>query len=265
MTQAGLHQRPAYFLYHLLWNTLDWVFPPHCGGCGKLAERWCGDCQARVERLGLRVCQRCGIPLDDGRVVCPNCETDPPLYQGLRSCVKYSGPARNAVIRLKYSRDIGLGDALAGELIRQFDALKWGVELVTCVPLSRGRLRERGYNQSAALARPVAMAFGLPFQPVLLRKTREAPSQVGLSASDRRKNVDGAFVAEQEHIAARKVLVIDDVTTTGSTIHACARALVDAGASTVYGLTFARAGLHDHNVVPTSLFSAPGGTYGAQN
>jgi predicted amidophosphoribosyltransferase len=87
--------------------------------------------------------------------------------------------------------------------------------------------------------------MGKRFQPVLLRKTREAPSQVGLSANDRRKNVDGAFVAGKIESSARRILVIDDVTTTGSTMNACARALLEAGAESVYGLTLARAGLHD--------------------
>jgi predicted amidophosphoribosyltransferase len=99
------------------------------------------------------------------------------------------------------------------------------------------------------IARPLAMTIPAPFLPVLLRKTREAPTQVGLSANDRRKNVDGAFEAGGAPLTAKRILVIDDVTTTGSTMNACARALLDAGAASVYGLTFARAGLHDHSSV----------------
>jgi ComF family protein len=139
-----------------------------------------------------------------------------------------------------------LGEALAIQLSDFLQTLNWPVDMVTCVPLSRDRLRQRGYNQSAMIARPLAMSIAKPFLPVLLRKTREAPTQVGLSANDRRKNVDGAFEAGGTLLIAKQVLVIDDVTTTGSTMNACARALLDAGAASVYGLTFARAGLHDH-------------------
>jgi competence protein ComFC len=249
MTLAGSRQSPAFILYHLLWNALDWVFPPHCGGCNRLAERWCASCQAQARPFG-QVCACCGIPLETGGL-CPECKDSQPIYAGLRSFTRYAGPARNAVIRLKYSRDIGLGEALATNMAQQLAGLNWPIDIITCVPLSGGRLRQRGYNQAAMLARPLSYSSGKSFRPILLRKTREAPSQVGLSASERRKNVWGAFEASGT-IAAKNVLVVDDVTTTGSTINACARALLDAGATAVYGLTFARAGLHDHNIVPSS-------------
>ncbi len=247
---AGLKQRPAYSLYKLTWGVLDWIFPPRCGGCGKFAERWCPQCQAGIERLPIPVCQVCGLPISQAGV-CGSCQATPPEYRGLRSVCAYNGPARSAVIRLKYSRDLGLGEALAHHLEELYNHLSWSIDLVTCVPLSRGRLKDRGYNQAAMLARPLALAIQRPFVPVLLRKTRESPTQVGLSASQRRKNVEGAFEAgDQRVFSGRKVLVIDDVTTTGSTMNACARALIQAGAAEVYGLTFARAGLHDPIIHP---------------
>ena len=245
MTLAGLRQRPAYSLYQLLWGALDWVFPPNCGGCAKFAERWCQDCQAALVRLPETVCLFCGTPLPASGT-CADCQTTLPEYRGLRSVCAYSGPARRAVIRLKYSKDIGLGEALSRHLVQLFLSSHWQIDRVTCVPLSRGRLKYRGYNQSAMLARPLAMAIQRPITPLLLRKTREAPTQVGLSANERCKNVDGAFAAgEKTILTGRTILVVDDVTTTGSTMNACARALKEAGAAAVYGLTFARAGLHD--------------------
>ena len=237
-------QRPAARLYHFLWIALDWVFPPRCGGCDQFGVRWCTNCQEQIILLPEKICPICGIPQSSG-IVCAECTNQRPAYQTLRSIGYYSGPLRKAIIRLKYSRDLGLGEALAGHLYSNLSDLNWQIDLVTSVPLSKGRLRQRGYNQAAALARPVAMAIQKRFQPVLLRKTREAPSQVGLSANERRKNVDGAFVAGKIEPCARRILVIDDVTTTGSTMNACARALLAAGAEAVYGLTLARAGLHD--------------------
>jgi len=237
-------ERQSFKLYHWLWSALDWIFPPRCGGCDRFAERWCEQCQNEVVRIQSAICPLCGAPAATAQT-CQTCVANPPHFQALRSFCVYSGPARRAVIRLKYSRDIGLGEALAVQLVDYFSSLHWSVDLVTCVPLSHLRLRQRGYNQAAMIARPLAMAIEHPFLPVLLRKTREAPTQVGLSANDRRRNVDGAFEASGALLTGKRVLVIDDVSTTGSTLNACARALLDAGAASVYGLTYARAGLHD--------------------
>jgi competence protein ComFC len=249
MTLAGLRKRPAYLLYHFLWNSLDWVFPPHCAGCGKMGLRWCDDCRASLAVLSPPLCARCGAPLQQSSAVdtCPECTSNPQPLSSLRSVCVYTGKARQALHRLKYGRDIGLGEALAHQMLDLFQNLDWEVDLVTCVPLSRARLRERGYNQAAMLARPIALGLVLPFQPLLLRKTREVPSQVGLSAHDRRRNVQDAFETGGLIPQAKSMLIIDDVTTTGSTLNACARTLIDAGVQQVFGLTFARAGLHDHN------------------
>jgi competence protein ComFC len=253
MTLAGLKQRPAYFLYKLFWNALDWVFPPSCGGCGLLGERWCDTCRSSVGRLDDPLCSRCGQKIilsqsgqDD---TCMECQAVQPEYTALRSVCDYSGAARKAVIRLKFGRDIGLGEALSNEMIQTALRLNWPIDLVTCVPLSQRRRRERGYNQAAMLARPLAFALQRPFRPQALFKTHEAPSQVGLSARERHTNVIGVFKANESMATSRNILVVDDVTTTGSTMNACARALLDAGAQKVFGLTFARAGLADHNQV----------------
>jgi ComF family protein len=132
-------------------------------------------------------------------------------------------------------------------MLELMNTLPWSIDLVTCVPLSKTRMKQRGFNQAAMLARPLALGLHVPFQPLLLRKTREVPSQVGLSSQDRRRNVEDAFESGRTIHSSKRILVIDDVFTTGSTMNACARALFDAGAQQIYGLTFARAGLSDHN------------------
>jgi ComF family protein len=113
--------------------------------------------------------------------------------------------------------------------------------MVTPVPLSVARQAERGYNQASLLARPLALAASLPFQPQALRKIRETPSQVGLTVEQRRGNVRDAFQANPGMVSKKIVLVIDDVTTSGATFEACSWALFEAGARKVYGLTLARA------------------------
>jgi ComF family protein len=118
--------------------------------------------------------------------------------------------------------------------------LSWKPDAVVPVPLSKARLRQRGYNQVHFLARPVALQMGIPFHPKAIAKIRETTSQVGLSRTERRKNIIGAFLANSKVVGGRSILLIDDVTTSGATIDACTRALLQAGAKNVFGLTLAR-------------------------
>ena len=118
--------------------------------------------------------------------------------------------------------------------------MDWQVDLVTPVPIGLARRKQRGYNQAALLAFPLALAIGKPFRSQALVKARETPSQVGLTAAQRRENVAQAFQANTKIVAQKSVLIIDDVTTSGATIEACCMALIRAGARQVYGLTLAR-------------------------
>lgn len=112
------------------------------------------------------------------------------------------------------------------------------------VPLGKKRLKERGYNQVALVARPLAYEVGLDYKPGILSKARETPSQVGLSVSQRRENVRGAYQVDIEVVKGKTIVLMDDVATTGSTIMACADALLAAGAKEVYAITIARALSH---------------------
>ena len=232
--------RPAYRLFQSFWTGLDWLYPPTWGGCGKRGVRWCPVCQQNTRVLSPPVCNFCGESLAVGGL-CHRCVMEPPPYTALRSWGIFAGPLRQALHRLKYARDVALGEALAQPLIELFLGLDWKVDLVVPVPLSQARRVERGYNQAALLARPLALASGLPYRPKMLQKTRETLSQVGLTKSGRRINVEGAFFAPASQVQGKRILVIDDVTTSGATVEACAQALAAGGAERVYGLTLARA------------------------
>ena len=162
----------------------------------------------------------------------------------LRSWGYFEGALRNAIHRLKYQRDITLGDVLSRPLIGLADQYNWPFSLVTPVPLSVGRLKERGYNQASFLARPIALSRGVPMISKCLWRVRETHSQVGLNAEERFRNVEGAFAASARIVDGKDILIVDDVTTTGATLNACASALLAAGAKNVYGLTLARAVLN---------------------
>jgi predicted amidophosphoribosyltransferase len=139
-----------------------------------------------------------------------------------------------------------LGEILARPLIELLKNQDWIIDLIVPVPLGVARLKERGYNQSALLTRPIALAQGISHRPRALTRTRETRSQVGLTFYERRENVAGAFLADSWLVKDCHALVVDDVATSSATLDACAVALIEAGAQKVYGLTLARAGRKDN-------------------
>ena len=173
--------------------------------------------------------------------MCSDCLASPPKYRALRSWSIFEGPIRNVLHRLKYRRDIGLGEALTPQLADFLTGLQWPIDLMVPVPLGRKRIAERGYNQVSLIARPLAMAMGLAYATDALARSRETRSQVGLTRTERQQNVRSAFCAEQRRVKGRVVLVVDDVATTGSTLSSCAEALYAAGARDVFAFTVSRA------------------------
>lgn len=159
----------------------------------------------------------------------------------MRSWAVFDSPVQNALHTMKYRRNLGMGDVLARQMADFVRSLQWKVDMLIPMPLSKKRLRERGYNQVALVARPLAYELGVPYLPQGLQKIRETRSQVGLNASQRRENVSKAYQAKAEIVKRKSILLMDDVATTGSTIQAGAEALVSAGAEEVYALTVARA------------------------
>ena len=213
-----------------------------------MGDRWCAECQSQVDRITGTVCPSCGLPQHSKRL-CPACRAEQPAFDALRSWGIYKGPLRLAIHRLKYRRDLGLAEPLATHLIDLFQITNWSIDLVTCVPLNPIREKERGYNQSKEIARPLALLLKQPFEPRAIQRLRNTHSQVGLSAEERSKNVRGAFQAQKSKVNGKSVLLVDDVATTGATINACANALREAGAVHVYALTLARAvRLADHAI-----------------
>ena len=204
---------------------LDLLFPPHCVHC---------------ERVGSFLCARCLAELT------PASGREARGLDGARVRADFAGPVRSAIHAFKYDRQLRLVGPLGDLLCQALSDTDWAVDLVVPVPLHATRLRERGYNQAALLARQVAQTRGWAFAHDAVRRVRETASQVDLNAQERRANVDGAFVADSSAVARRHVLVVDDVLTTGATMSACADALRAAGAACVYGAAVAGAvGHHD--------------------
>ena len=222
---------------------LDFALPPRCAGCGLIVDEvhsFCPDCWTQVEFLGEGGCSTCGMPLEaTDAEECGVCIAQPPRIQRTRSAVAYDDMSRSVAIRLKYGRKVALARTMArymAPLVRS-DAEK----ILVPVPLHRGRLWQRGFNQSALVARELAKATGHPADPYLLRRVKRTPALKGMSLRQRQKIVAGAFKVEPaSDLEGRTVVLVDDVLTTGSTANACAKALQKAGAKRVELVSWAR-------------------------
>ena len=162
----------------------------------------------------------------------------------MRSWAVFDSPVQNALHTLKYRRNVGIGDSLAIQMKDFVYSLHWDIDVLIPVPLGKKRLQERGYNQVGLVARSLAYEVGLEYRTRALWKSRETRSQVGLNISQRWENVHNAYQAEPDVVKRKTILLMDDVATTGSTIQACAGALLSAGARDVYAITIARALSH---------------------
>ncbi len=223
-----------------LWTALDWVFPPECAACGEPGDRLCSNCQGKIHFLpNWREDQEGVQPLVESRDAHGQHFRSASCSES-RHLAYYEGVIRECIHSLKYHENRGLGAFFAKWLARLVDQAGWVVDLVMPVPLSEQRFRQRGYNQSSLIARPLAFQLGIAYNPYGLRRILDTPSQVGLSAEARRRNVAKAFLAEGTIVKGKSVLLVDDVMTTGSTLNACADALVFAGAVEVYAVTIGR-------------------------
>lgn len=220
---------------------LDLVFPARCAGCGALGELFCAACLQRVQPVPQPVCVRCGRPsAEAGR--CSACRAASFHVSAIRAAAVYGEPVSQAIHEFKYNGKRELGQPLGELLAGYWRGRQVSVDVVVAVPLHANRLAQRGFNQSQLLAETLCCAASLPLVPPdVLRRERETQQQVHLGPQERRQNVSGAFHWRGPAMQGAKVLLVDDVATTGSTLEACGEALLAAGAGRVWALTVARA------------------------
>ena len=218
---------------------LDLVFPPRCALCDEGGVLLCEACAGALPPADGRRCDRCWMPIAGG-TTCTHCIAEAPAFSSLRAAFVMDAGARRLAHELKYEGMTSLAEPMARLMAGAVDATS--ADMVTAVPLHRGRERRRGYNQAAELARRVAETMDLAFDARAARRVRDtAPLVKAMSRAERRAIVAGAFRADAGRAGGRTVLLVDDVVTTGATLDACARALLDAGAREVRCLTWARA------------------------
>lgn len=229
--------------------TLDVALPPLCPSCREpLGDGvgLCATCWSKLSLIEPPYCARLGIPFtyDPGPgLLSSEAIADPPAYDRARAAVRYDDIARALVLAFKYGDRLDLAPMLGRWMARAGHELLDGADALLPVPLHWRRLWARRFNQSAALCGAISGVSGVPVLDGVLRRVRATPQQVGLSKDQRADNVQGAFRVPAElkaEIAGRRLVLVDDVLTSGATVDACARALLRAGAAHVDVLVFAR-------------------------
>ena len=251
------------FAKAFLQAVLDTVFPPRCPGCGRLEEGtshgdaprrqgalpvtgFCRRCVLELLPITSPICPRCGIPFisrEGPDHYCAKCLTETVHYRKARAYGVYSGALMKAIQGFKYGKKAGFSRPL-GRMLQDGFRRYWRpgeIDLLLAVPLHDGRLRERGFNQAYLLARQWARKWDIRLDAAAMVRHRVTKPQTGLTLPARRRNVRGAFrVNHPASVTGRRVLLVDDVLTTGATVNECARVLMKARAECVDVLTLAR-------------------------
>ncbi len=217
-------------------GALDLVLPPQTidPGPRPLAGGFTAAAWSRIRFLDGPVCDGCGVPFEfDIGARCAACLAKPRAFDAARAACLYDETSRDPILKLKHADRVDLAPMLARWISRAATELIEAADAIAPVPLHRFRLLRRRYNQAAEIARPLAKLTGTPYLPDALRRIRATATQGGRSGSGRRRNVAGAFAADPAKVQGLRILLIDDVLTTGATAEGCARALKAAGAARV--------------------------------
>jgi ComF family protein len=236
------HEVMLHIQHATVW-ALDLVFPPHCASCKRGGHVLCPGCLTLLQPARPPRCAHCyGCLNADG--LCSKCRYCPLRMNGLRAFGYYEDPLRACIRALKYDGVTRLAQPLGHLLACTYYAHCLQGDLLVPVPLHSERQRQRGYNHASLLADACSKEIGVPVREELVVRQHATAAQVGLGAQERRQNVAGAFrcasASPGRQIAGRRVVLIDDVCTTGATIEACAAPLFAAGARSIWGLVLAR-------------------------
>ena len=221
---------------------VDFFMPIICVHCNAEGEFLCARCVSSISKMPRDVCRTCAEPTSEHQRLCGDCITLPPPIDRLEAAWQYGGAASSAIQALKYRQITAIARVMSELMVHQTFSpysRNANIDCVVPVPSHRDRLRERGYNQAALLAQNVAESLGMRFIEDALTKTRATSSQVDLSRQERKASLRNAFAANYNFEDAR-VLLVDDVCTTGSTLMNCAVALKRAGAQRVSAVVFAK-------------------------
>jgi competence protein ComFC len=221
-------------------KALNFLFPPRCVSCGKGGTFFCRKCHNKLIYLQAPLCIRCSKPIRTG-TICNNCQSRNWDIDGIYSVFKYGGAIRHAIIQFKYENIKVLADPLSHFMLEYLKEHHLSFDIIIPVPIHKRRLRERGYNQSLLLAKKLSHMTRLPVVEGSLLRTKNTPHQASSdSVEQRRENIRNAFKCVNHDISGKRILLIDDVCTSGATLNSCATSLKSAGAASVWGFTLAK-------------------------
>lgn len=232
-------------------DILNFILPPRCVLCGKILKEDKGFCDGCIDKISFvngAVCHCCGQPLhetpkDGKRLLCGNClKSKKKVFRMLRSACLYDEASKKLVLDFKFHDKTDLASVLAKMMfVAGKDIFASGIDVIVPIPLHRGRLLKRRYNQSALLAKELGRLSGIKVDYGSVVKNRKTKPQVDCSGEERLRNVRGAFLVKQpQNIAGKRILLVDDVLTTGATLKECAAALKKASPKSIDALTLAR-------------------------
>ncbi|MBE1723425.1 MULTISPECIES: ComF family protein [Acetobacteraceae] len=233
-------------------NVLDWLIPPNCVSCGEEVASGggflCGRCFAGLRFVHSPFCDACALPITQEEMaergmLCADCERSPPPWHRARAAFLYEGQARSLVMGLKYGSRTEHAAALAHFMARAGGDLIGPDVVLVPVPVHRGRLWQRGYNQAALMAMALARREGLACYPDALQRRFRTASLAGLSRQGRRRQMAGAVTLRPRYwslLRGRRVVLVDDILTTGATAEVCVKALLEHGCLSVDILVAAR-------------------------
>lgn len=225
---------------------LDYIYPPRCPLCDQISpEGFCGVCRKKLIYIKEDYCLKCGKPLTDSRrEYCDDCGRRPHIFIQGRALLSYQGPVKKSLYRLKYANKREYADVYGKEMAKKLGRwiLQKRITKIVPIPLHPARRRQRGYNQAAHLAKSVGRRLGIPVDEKLIYRVRGTAPQKALTLQERRKNLQDAFEVKGKIRPGERILLVDDIYTTGSTVDAAAKCLKTAGKCRIYVLTTAIGG-----------------------
>ncbi|MEE3420459.1 MAG: ComF family protein [Lachnospiraceae bacterium] len=223
-------------------NVLDLVYPrrcPICHGIAPWGEDICPECREKLPFVTTKRCRKCGKPVEDFETLCDDCKATPHIYDEGMGLLLYNETMRDTMAYLKFKgrREYGavLGRVLAASVPDKIR--RWQPDAVVPVPVHRDKLISRGYNQAEEIARPLAERYGIPLRTDLVVRREKTAAMKALNKKERFQNLKGAFAVPDGVRVPPRILIVDDIYTTGATIDAMSAVLIDNGAAHVYFLT----------------------------
>lgn len=236
------------FTYSQKFALIDLIFPPECAGCSRPGVRWCDECSKKIIDLPKPCCSKCGDPIVGHRAkLCKRCAEFRPPYEKLFTLSSFDEPLRSALLRMKYYGDKAIGENIAFELASRAREWGWEIDVIVPVPISIEKRKVRGYNQVECISKPLSKLLSVEHDRLSLVQVKENKSQVGLNVAERRENVSDVFEVTGEKLREKRVLLVDDTTTTGATLDYASRAIMNGGAISVICATAAKALIHKTN------------------